>query len=397
VNAAGNKGQCTNTETVQPPARGWNVLTVGAYDHSTGQMWPDSQWQNPSNGNEKPDLVAPGVTINFVGLGGAYGNSDGTSLATPQVAGIAALLIERHPELRNNPTALKAILMATATNNIDGNTGIVPGEDSKDGAGGVNALQAIESAALRQSHMSGCQTSCWISETLTENDFVYSTRTYSFYAEVGDRIRIAVSWWATAESNGLFSYTHQMNTDLDLWMVDADGNIMPNAYGYNMNSSAELIPQQGYIIAQTTGYHYLHIHNYQFDEASNLVGIAYHRQSAPSGSGAISGEVWYDEDMNSVRDPITEYPTGGLELSLYEDTNNNGVFEPGCCDTYITTIVTPYDGQYIFSGISPGKYWVQGYDYYVTTTNPQGVILLTTSGLVNHIDFGVNSSCIGCS
>jgi subtilisin family serine protease len=118
VNASGNKGSCTNTETVQPPARGWNVLTVGAYDHDTSQMWADSQWQNPSSGNEKPDVVAPGVDINYVGVGGNYGNSTGTSLAAPQVTGIAALLIEQHPELRNNPTALKAILMATATNNI---------------------------------------------------------------------------------------------------------------------------------------------------------------------------------------------------------------------------------------------------------------------------------------
>jgi len=60
----------------------------------------------------KPDVVAPGVNIKSAKLGGGYISYSGTSMATPQVTGAAALLLQLHPDW--TPGRIKAVLMETA-------------------------------------------------------------------------------------------------------------------------------------------------------------------------------------------------------------------------------------------------------------------------------------------
>lgn len=62
----------------------------------------------------KPDLTAPGVRVYAAldGYSGSYGLLDGTSMATPHVAGAAALLRAAHPQW--TPMELKSALMTTA-------------------------------------------------------------------------------------------------------------------------------------------------------------------------------------------------------------------------------------------------------------------------------------------
>jgi len=59
----------------------------------------------------KPDLVAPGAFINTTDINGDYKISSGTSFATPHVAGTAALILQKNPEL--TPQEVKSILMTT--------------------------------------------------------------------------------------------------------------------------------------------------------------------------------------------------------------------------------------------------------------------------------------------
>ena len=60
----------------------------------------------------KPDLVAPGAFINTTDINGEYKISSGTSFAAPHVAGTAALILQKNPDL--TPRELKSILMTTS-------------------------------------------------------------------------------------------------------------------------------------------------------------------------------------------------------------------------------------------------------------------------------------------
>ena len=76
----------------------------------------------------KPDVAAPGVDVlssgygigDFPGPFTGFGAVSGTSMATPHVAGSAALLVQLHPSW--TPAQIKSALMTTATENVWTNT-----------------------------------------------------------------------------------------------------------------------------------------------------------------------------------------------------------------------------------------------------------------------------------
>ncbi|GJP50897.1 hypothetical protein CLOM_g10051 [Closterium sp. NIES-68] len=66
----------------------------------------------------KPDITAPGISRVAAAPGGTikqawYSSKSGTSMSTPQLAGIAALIIEKYPNW--SPSAVKSAIMTTAT------------------------------------------------------------------------------------------------------------------------------------------------------------------------------------------------------------------------------------------------------------------------------------------
>ncbi|MEV0144365.1 MULTISPECIES: S8 family serine peptidase [unclassified Nonomuraea] len=118
VIAAGNDGE---SRTINTPGAAASALTVGAVDGSDELADFSSRGPVPGDYGLKPDIVAPGVSIVAARAAGTrmgtpvddrYTSASGTSMATPHVAGAAALLAGAHPDWTG--ARLKAALIGTA-------------------------------------------------------------------------------------------------------------------------------------------------------------------------------------------------------------------------------------------------------------------------------------------
>ncbi|MGA4837689.1 S8 family peptidase [Streptomyces sp. G45] len=122
--AAGNEGE-GGASTVGSPGSADAALTVGAVDKDDKLAPFSSVGPRVGDGAVKPDVTAPGVAITAAAAPGSeldtrpdtphpapgYLQIDGTSMATPHVAGAAAILKQRHPNWVS--TELKGALTAS--------------------------------------------------------------------------------------------------------------------------------------------------------------------------------------------------------------------------------------------------------------------------------------------
>jgi subtilisin family serine protease len=109
--AAGNESQ--DTANVVPAGLDKGVV-VSAYDASNG--YGGFAWF--SNYGDEVDIAAPGVSINSTVPGGSYSSYDGTSMASPHVAGAAAVYFAMNPNA-SFQDAMDA-LINTGENDYDG-------------------------------------------------------------------------------------------------------------------------------------------------------------------------------------------------------------------------------------------------------------------------------------
>jgi subtilisin family serine protease len=159
-----------NENGISEPSCADDVISVAAYASgwvtptgvTTGGAMASFSSQGPRyDGVMKPDIAAPGVSIgaaissytdaSFSSVESIEFNSrtyhfaklSGTSMSSPMVAGVAALLLQAKPEL--SATEVKQILLSTARE--DNKTGDLPAEgDPKWGHGKVDAMAALREA-----------------------------------------------------------------------------------------------------------------------------------------------------------------------------------------------------------------------------------------------------------
>lgn len=141
----------TNVDGEKLKALGNTSLTFQTLNNikTEGDHLADFSSRGPVKGNYdiKPDVVAPGVAIfstvpeyinspeEGIDYSSAYERMQGTSMATPHVAGVAALILQEHKDY--DPFEVKEALMNTSVD-LQGNYSVY-----EVGAGRINAYNAV--------------------------------------------------------------------------------------------------------------------------------------------------------------------------------------------------------------------------------------------------------------
>lgn len=153
ISAAGNDNLNVD-ETIHYPSRILengkvikNWITVGALNFEEGEDLP----ANFSNyGKKNVDVFAPGMAIYSTVPGSKYEEKQGTSMASPAVAGVAALLKSYFPSL--NASQIKNIILESVVKlngtkvNVPGEKKIVDFSELCNTAGVVNVYNAVKMA-----------------------------------------------------------------------------------------------------------------------------------------------------------------------------------------------------------------------------------------------------------
>ncbi|MGW1099760.1 S8 family serine peptidase [Streptomyces sp. NPDC002455] len=144
--AAGNDGDGVTCSTTHPPGAQVSSYGVGAYD-ANGKIASFSGF-GPSlvDGSAKPNISAPGVNIGSTWPGSSYNTINGTSMATPHVAGAAALLWSAAPSLIGDIDETRRLLNEGARDVDDTHCGGTASMNNVWGEGKLDILASIDKA-----------------------------------------------------------------------------------------------------------------------------------------------------------------------------------------------------------------------------------------------------------
>lgn len=254
VHAAGNfwNGDADN---INPPSseyvnhKGFNTISVGNHNDDASAMSASSVFRNPGSSHgdrELPEICANGVGVTADGI-----TKSGTSMASPAVVGVAALIQGTNTFLKHWPEGCRAILLASATKNVTDNTwwqDVSNGVDALDGAGSVNAAEGCNIAKYKRWPNAPATRRGWDVGLLSSSNFGRDKlSTFEYKISVpgfifGPRkIKVALAWTSkTKKTSVLFWswYMSELKVDLDLLIYDENG--VQVAYSGSWDNSYEI-------------------------------------------------------------------------------------------------------------------------------------------------------------
>ncbi|MBN1297211.1 S8/S53 family peptidase [bacterium] len=206
----------------------FNDITVGGVDANDTAAWSDDSMSSftgyvdpPGTDRELPNVCGDAEGIESTLEGGppwigSFGSASGTSYSAPSVGALCVSMIARDTTLNTWPEAVKAIIMATALNNVEGDSRL----SEYDGAGMVDAL-AADTIANGLTN-GGDQ---WGGETVTAASFPFEV---SFPVCQGETVRVVICW--DSNPSGPPDYTTDpLEADLDLYLRNSGGSVVASS------------------------------------------------------------------------------------------------------------------------------------------------------------------------
>ncbi|MBD3233559.1 MAG: S8 family serine peptidase [candidate division Zixibacteria bacterium] len=143
--SAGNEGYSGLRRPADRATDDYRTCAVAAVD-ANQSGWPIASFSSrgptyctpDGSAAIKPDIAAPGVDVRSCYPGGGYASLSGTSMASPHVNGVVALVRQANPNL--SVELVKQIIYDTAYDLGD------PGEDNSYGWGMIDAYEAVQLA-----------------------------------------------------------------------------------------------------------------------------------------------------------------------------------------------------------------------------------------------------------
>ena len=204
-----------------------NSLAVGAVEDG-GDLANFSSHGPTADGRLKPQVVGNGVSIDSPrgeGRRSGYVRFSGTSMSSPAVAGVAALLMDAAPEYREQPAAVRARLMASAIRPdafLDDVTRF-PLHNS-DGPGPLQHRYGLGKVSARTSVLNRDEADGWFAgaAVIEVGDGEYGYRDIEVPAGAS-RLDIVMTW----DEQPADTLASTVLNDLDLW-VDRDADCAPS-------------------------------------------------------------------------------------------------------------------------------------------------------------------------
>ena len=279
-----------------------NIVTVGAVsdavangvrDTSKAAMTYFSSWGPTDDGRIKPDLVANGDEL-YSALSTsntAYGTMSGTSMASPNATGTAALLVELYGKLfpgqAMRASTLKGLLINTAD---DLGT---PGPDYQTGWGLINAKAAAD--ALEAFHDQS--NAVVVEDRVSTGD---TTRSFTFSWDGVSPIRVTLCWTDPAGTATTTSELHtaRVLNNLDLTLTDATGE-----------------PHQPYVMPYVGTWTAANLSAAAVTGKNNVDNVEQVYLANPGTAGAYTATVTCDGALTNGAQNFSLIITGGIDAA----------------------------------------------------------------------------------